>query len=370
MEVDAVSELREVLEHYEIGELADYEQLHLGFVNVSYIIDTVAQGQRGRYFCRKYKRGIREEELEFEHSVIQHLVGRGFDLVAGVIGTNDGKTYVKRLEDAGDADSGEIFYAIFDFLQGEDRYTWVNPACTDQDLRGSACVLARFHDAVCDLTPSGKRYTQKIVDLLPTMAEAVRRYGQRAGATEFDVYFVENLRLIQETIDRTVRAIGTGEYTEMVQQVVHCDYHPGNLKFQGGEITGLFDFDWSKVDARCFDVALAIDYFFAAWEGSQDGALQLEKTAAFLGTYQDNLRGTDGVGPMDDVELGCLPHMIQASNLYVLNWTIEDFYNSVEPDPREYLMYLQHGVRTITWLNDAAHWDELERTIAESARPS
>ena len=380
METDAASELREVLAHYEIGELVDYEQLHLGYCNVSYIIDTVAQGQIDRYFFRKYKRGIREEELAFEHSVIQHLVGKGFDLVAGVMSTNDGKTYVKRLEDAGDAESGEeIFYAIFDFLPGEDRYTWVSPACTDQDLRGSACVLAGFHDAVCDLIPSGRRYELKIIDLLPSMAEAVQRYGQRPGATEFDVYLVENLRLIQKTIDHTVRALGTGECAEVVQQVIHCDYHPGNLKFQGGEIVsmsrfatcrGLFDFDWSKVDARCFDVALAIYYFCTAWEGSKDGALQLEEAATFLGTYQDNLRGTGGVGPLDDVELRCLPHMIQASNLYVLNWTIEDFYNSIEPDPHEYLMYLQHGVRTITWLNDAAHRDELERTIAESARPS
>ena len=362
MEAYAASQLEEIIsKHYAIGELVDYEQLLLGYVNISYVIETVINGKRNKYFLRRYKKGIREEEVEFEHSVIKHLVKKDFNLVARVISTRDGKTFVKQFEDRSDKDKGEgVFYAVFDFLPGEDKYTWITPC--DEELKNAAAVLAQFHNAVFDLNPEGKRYEPQIIDLLPIIAENVEKCAEKAGKTGFDAYFLENLSLIPKIANRTLRAIDEEEYKEIVHQVIHCDYHPGNLKFQNGEITGLFDFDWSKVDARCFDVALALTYFCAAWEGKVDGDLQLNKVATFLNAYQNTLRGTPGVGPLSDIELEYLPHMIDASNIYVLNWTIKDFY-SKEVNPQEYLIYLQHGVRTMRWLENKGNWDKLERMI-------
>lgn len=361
MKTDATTRLKEIVsEHYQIGDLVEYKRLHLGYVNVSYIIEVVANGERKKYFFRQYKRGIKEEEVRFEHSVINHLIERGFELVAGVIRTRDGKTYVRQLDDGGEA----VFYAIFDFLPGEDKYTWVNPDCGEDELRNAASVLARFHEAVFDLQPAGKRYEPQIVDLLPAIAENAERCAAIAGETEFDVYFLDNLGPILETTRNTLSAI-SAEYAGMVHQVIHCDYHPGNLKFQDGEIVGLFDFDWSKVDARCFDVALAMTYFCTAWEGEEDGELQLDKVAVFLKGYQDTLSSARGVGPLNDVELKYLPHMISASNIYVLNWTIRDFYGR-EADPGEHLLYLRHGVRTMRWLENGDNWDDLEKMIVGS----
>ena len=75
----------------------------------------------------------------------------------------------------------------------------------------------------------------------------------------------ENLKTILSTIEQILYAFTFGiqgcEYKDLIHMVIHCDFHPGNLKFQNNAITGLFDFDWSKVDVRCFDVALAIIYF-------------------------------------------------------------------------------------------------------------
>ena len=204
METNAASRLKEIIsEHYEIGELIDYEQLHLGYVNISYIIETVINGKKNKYFLRRYKEGIREEEVEFEHSVINHLIKKNFDLVARVINTRDGKTYIKQFEGGGE----DVFYAVFDFLSGEDKYTWVNPACSDEELKNAASVLAQFHNAAFDLDPEGKRYKPKIIDLLPIIAENVEKCAKKAGKTEFDAYLLENLSLILETIERTLCAI-------------------------------------------------------------------------------------------------------------------------------------------------------------------
>ena len=363
MDADATSHLIDILStYYNIGELADYEQLQLGFVNVSYIIETVINGEKHRYFLRQYKKGIKEEEIEFEHSVIKHLVNKCFDLVARVINTRDGKTYIKRLDSGGEP----IFFAVFDFLPGDDKYTWVNPDCNEETLKQSAVVLAQYHNAVYDLIPEGKRYESKIIDLLPGIAQTAARCAQKAGTTAFDIFFLENLQLILEAIERRISAIDKKESEALLHLVIHCDYHPGNLKFQNGAIIGLFDFDWSKLDARCFDVAHALMYFCTAWEGENDGNLQLNKVATFLNAYQNTLEDSGGLDPMNGVELETLPHMISASILYVLNWTISDFY-AKEADPLVYLVYLRHGVRSINWFEKSYNWIKLQQTIMELA---
>jgi homoserine kinase type II len=363
METTLRSELSEVIEHYEIGDLVDYARNDLGYVNTSYAVETVAAGDRRRYFLRQYKRGIKKQELEFEHSVIAHLVEQNFKLAARVIETREGATFVERK-----ADQGSIFYALFDFLAGEDRYTWVNPVCSDQEIANAATVLAQFHAAVFGFHPGGKRDEPGIVELLPIIAENVTRCAGQSKNTPFDAYFVKNLDPILENIAHTRRALPGPQDPALVQLVIHCDYHPGNLKFQGQEVTGLFDFDWSKIDARCFDVALALLYFFAAWEGERDGAFDLSGVGIFLRAYQNALAGVPGVGALNETEQSYLPAMIAASNLYVLSWTLVDFY-SKDVSPDEYLVYLRHGVRTLRWLASQNNRERLKETINSASAP-
>ncbi len=77
MDDSVADELREILSHYDLGELVDCEKNERGFVNTSYAICMMAAGERRRFFLRKYKQGIGEEELRFEHSLIEHLVEAG-----------------------------------------------------------------------------------------------------------------------------------------------------------------------------------------------------------------------------------------------------------------------------------------------------
>ena len=359
--------LREVIsDNYEIGDLKKMRKLDRGYVNTSYEIETIRDDRENRYFLRQYKEGIKEEEIRFEHSIINHLVQKDFGLVAPLVYTKEGRTYIEHCEGSSDREKGKVaFISVFEFLPGEDRYTWDNPACNDEELRNGAAVLAQYHDMVFDLNPEGRRYEPRIIDLLPLMAENIRNYAKKGGRTKFDTYFLENLHPILKAIDRIRGSIDEREYEELVHLAIHCDYHPGNLKFQNGEITGLFDFDWSKIDARCFDVALAITYFCTTWEGKEDGDLQLNKTAAFLQTYQQTLDPSRGVGRLGEIELRCLPHMIGASNIYVLNWGLDNFY-SEKVNPYEYLLYLQHNVRLMSWLEKKENLAQLEKTIIES----
>jgi len=349
-----------VSKYYQIGELVGYEKDTLGIYNTGYTIDTIINGRKSRYFLRKYRKGRREDEIRFEHSVVNHLVGKNFELVAPIISTINGKTYVKQFGEGSNGDSGAgVFYTVFEFIQGDVTHIYVNTGFSDKVLRNAATVLARFHGAVADLNPAGRRYEPGIIELLPKIARTADNCANEPERTELNDYLLENHSLVHRTIGRTLQAIDSREYKAMPHLVIHGDYHPGNLKFKDDTIVGLFDLDWSKVEARCYDVALALILFCTTWEEKGEGELQLGKASTFLNAYQDTLSRSQEIGPLNDVELMYLPHMISASNIYLLDWQSADYCIN----PEEYLRYLKHTVRIMRWLEGRDNRDKLEKLI-------
>jgi len=341
---EAVVEVKEILTHFDVGKLITIEPNQRGFCNTSFNIVTEKDGQKEKRFFRKYKQSIQEEELLFEHSLIEHLVLHRDLPVARLSQTKDGRTYTKR---RGSKDYPlNNFYALFDFLPGEDRYTWVNPHCTHSELKNIARIFALFHSAVSDFQPKAKRFEPKILELLSNLNNEIEQNPGKSKNTIFDETLRRSQNAIQVNIQTILHKLHEAEALQMPQTVIHCDFHPGNLRFQRDSVSGLFDFDWSKVDFRCFDVGLALWYFFTEWEGSQDGELRSGEANFFLKEYQNAINQLPGIGPLNSIELEFLPLMISAGNFYILNWTLLDYY-SKEVDPVEYLKYLDHGIHFI-----------------------
>lgn len=357
---DPTIELKEILSQYDIGKLLDYEKDVRGTVNTSYTIETATPSGKKRYFLRRYKGWIKEEELIFEHSVITHLMENGFELAAGVMKTKNGRTYIRR-----EGEGGAAFYAIFEFLRGEDKYTWIDPICEESEIVSSAETLARFHQAMAGWKAQGKRQEPRIIELLPTLPGKITAVLDQKKGTVIDAYLAQNHQLVCKHIEDTIAALEQPRFAQLPQVVAHCDFHPGNLKFSQGEVVGLFDFDWSKIETRTFDVALALVYFFSSWKSETGGQLRLNDVSLFLSAYQAALQGDRKVGPLTGAEQQSLPFMIQAGNLYVMNWALLDCTQE-DVDAEEYLGYLRHHVRMIPWIEYEATRQQIEQAIASA----
>ena len=207
-------------------------------------------------------------------------------------------------------------------------------------------------------------FEAKILELLPHILASLQTVKQRDKGTIFDEYLHANLELLINNAYTTLTTLSEVGVQQMPQMVIHCDFHPGNLKFEGDQVTALFDFDWSKVDYRCFDVGLALFYFFTSWE-AEDGQFRLEEASLFLKAYQETLMNGQAPEPLDTNELKYLAAMLNAANIYVLNWTIEDFYNKTV-NPQEYLPFLAHAVEFIRWLDRNDHAGQLNEMISET----
>ena len=348
----AFSEVKDILANYDLGDLLTIERNDRGYINTSYAIETIDNRERKRYFFRRYKSGIQETEIQFEHSVINHLLEKDFLLVARVFATKQGSTYCKKYSD-GDLDI-PTYYAIFEFLGGENKYTCVDPHCSLLEIKNSAAVQARFHHAVVDLSPQGQRLEPNILDLLPQIKKTIDHSIQISKGTIFDSYLQENAALIQDSCTEVQRYFADVQTSNWIQTVIHCDFHPGNLMFEDEQVVGLFDFDWSKIDLRSFDVALAIWYFFTSWRGGQDGVLRTDEARVFLDQYQSTLGKLPDLKPMDQNELQNLPMMVNLGNLFVTNWAVTDFYKN-DVDPKDYLMWLRHCVSFTSWFSGSGY---------------
>ena len=338
-------EISAVLAHYDLGELVEFQQNLLGYNNINFAIQLLKHGERKPYFFRRYKSSIQPEEIIFEHAVIEHLLQEQICQVARVHKTRSGETCYTQLPD--DSSQHPRYYAIFDYLEGEDRYTWVDPQLSATEIQEAAGVLAKFHHAVADFDPPGRRMEADILALLPQITQNLQLVNTRSKGTQFDAYLAQNLDSLLEGCSAMQAYCTQVDWSGAPRMVIHCDYHPGNLKFSGQQVVGLFDFDWSKIDLRCFDVGLAL-WYLVHWDGELDGIVRLAESLQFLKTYQSTLADLPHLEALTAFELQHLPVMVNLGNLFVLNWTVSDYY-AIDADPEEYLVYLRHSVRFNRW---------------------
>jgi len=340
----------DALDSYDLGAVTAVYEIFGGYVNRSFGILTEKDGVKSEYFVRKYKYGIAETEILLEHTMIDYSIAHGLDIAAGLIRTKAGLTFVKKSEGA-NGKTTDIYFAVYEFLQGDDLYTWDTPNLNDEEYASAAEVMATFHNAARDFDPQGlERVEPKIMELLPLLPEKYKTLAQTNIDTKFHKYYRSKLNSILEVIESS--QIPLEIQVKMPYSPCHNDFHAGNLKYVNSKIVGIFDFDWSKIDHRLFDVTLGLAYLCSSWQDEKDGVLLLDKCAIFLKSYQRKLLELGGLVPLNAVELEYLPMMIAAANIYLINWDVLAYYDGTNLNEYEYMAYLQHNVRLMNWIEN------------------
>lgn len=339
----------EVVEaHYDLGKVVEAYEIFGGFINRSFGVVVEKAGEQHQYFLRKYKLGITDQEILFEHAMITHSIAHGLSICAALIYTREGTTFVKPT-------ISRNKFAIYEYLEGEDKYSWDNPIMEDEEYASSAEVLATFHNATSNFDPQGlARVEPGILEIIPTLAERFTTFAKDDSRnTKFYRFFLRNLDNIVAVINRNT--ISRQDAAQMIVNAIHCDFHPGNLKFKDNRAVGVFDFDWAKIDLRLFDVCFAMVYNASCWGGPEDGSMLIGKCRIFLNSYQDTLARIHGMPPLNPIELANFPVMMAMANMYLLNWNLTAFFTGGEVNDYEYLAYLKHSVRQMEWIELHKH---------------
>ena len=349
-------------ENYDLGEVAQIEEVSGGYCNKSYIVWMTVGEYSHPYFLRMYNPGAIQNEILFEHSLLKHLKSNGFHLAAAVIECRNGETVIHTPAPENHRET-EAFWALFEYLDGEDKYTWMHTDLADTEFTGAAATLAHLHHCSYGFKkpPGAGRAQPRIMEFLPTFKDRLFAFLNKSVYGRSDRLLKNYFSLVDETIEYA--KCFKNDFEGMPEMPIHCDYHPGNLKFAGEKAIGVFDFDWSKIDYRLFDVALALVYFASLWN-DQAAGLRPDKFFLFLGTYHQACQPLAHIRPLTAQEQQNLVPMLSIANLYVFNWELVEFYDGPQSIDDEYYRYLDHSIGLLRWIRSNA--DELETWVDRS----
>jgi homoserine kinase type II len=178
--VNQYQQISKIVENlYDIGTVTAIDEILGGYNSRSFGIQTHKDGCTRTYFLRKYKIGVSSGEIRFEHALISHAIKNDFTICAGIVASAAGETFVQP------AHSRSMF-AIYEYLDGEDKYTWDNPALSDVEFKNAGRVLAIFHNAVHDFNPGGLQRTEPpILALWPRLAQKFAAFAHQKKAEKW-----------------------------------------------------------------------------------------------------------------------------------------------------------------------------------------
>jgi homoserine kinase type II len=153
-------------------------------------------------------------------------------------------------------------------------------------------------------------------------------------------------QLIQSELAYQNHVAGSSLYAALPRGPIHADLFRDNVMFDGGQLTGFFDFYFAGVDTFVFDIAVCLnDWCIDLSTGQPDP----QRQSAFLNAYI-------GERPLEAAEHALLPAMLRAGALRFWTSRLWDFYL-----PREASLLKAH---------DPTHFERvLRQRLASAQRP-
>jgi len=229
-------ELAQVLSHYNIGVIHQVTPLSAGNKRAPKLI---LVSDKGKFLLKRRQHGKDGlYRVAFAHTVQTHLDTRSFP-VASLVETRDQKKTLLQIENH--------IYELFEFVSGA-RYNGSAEATID-----AGCHLAEFHQYLSDFACAWEPLKGSFHD-----SSIVRRHlkmvgsGKRQGADDKLRKIADGLMCLYNESSTRVNQFG---FDSWPQQVVHGDWHPGNMLFSEHRLVAVLDFDSAKVAPPVTDLA-------------------------------------------------------------------------------------------------------------------
>jgi homoserine kinase type II len=230
-------ELALVLSHYDIGIIQQIKPLIAGNSRAP---KQIVISDTGRYLLKRRSKDKDDRyRVAFAHAVQQHLKEKNFP-VAGLIHTRDeNNTFLEQ---------DDHLYELFEFVSGA-RFEGKTESIVD-----AGAVLAKFHKFLSDFSYQPIPLKDSFHD-----SRAVRGHLKKIGSEKNNGQAdsslrktIESLMMMYNNSSVNVNQLG---FDDWPQQIVHGDWHPGNMLFAGGKVVAVVDFDSLKVSSALTDLA-------------------------------------------------------------------------------------------------------------------
>jgi len=290
----SAEELIIVMSHFDIGVIQSVKEFPRGSRRAPKL---AIVSEKGEFLLKRRARGKDDPfKVAFSHALQLYLAGKQFPL-PHLIGTRKDNNSMLQHNNA--------VYELFEYIRGN---------VYDNSLEAtfdSGKSLALYHKLLRDYTPEfdppvgsyhSSRAIHSSLDQLPDTFDDPHRFpnvpiDQVDATTRF-------LRSVYLQAAEKAEAAGLMQWPS---QIVHCDWHPGNMLFRNRKVVAVIDYDAARLQQRVIDVANGA-LQFSILAGSEDPAQwpeYLDETR-----FKRFIRGYDEVEVLSVAELEVIPWLM------------------------------------------------------------
>lgn len=230
-----------VLSHYDIGAIERIDPLLKGSRKAPKLIITT---DRGRYLLKRRAPGRADVlKVALSHAVQRYLAESRFPLPRLQPTRDEGDTMLAR--------DGSI-YEMFEHLPGGSF------DCTPEAAYDAGRVLGLFHKLLenyrCEWEPSHVGYHDNtaVRAALNGVPSAVGTHDSVAGQ---ETELLVTATRVFDIYDQAAEAVEAVDFRLWPRQIVHADWHPGNMLFVNSRVSGVIDYDSLRWRPPATDVA-------------------------------------------------------------------------------------------------------------------
>jgi homoserine kinase type II len=328
----SVEELAVVLSHFDIGILESVTEYPRGSRKAPKLL---IQSEQGKFLLKRRARGKDDPyKVAFSHALQLYLAAKQFPL-PHLIGTKRDNNSMLQWRNG--------VYEIFEYIPGQ-SYPQTLEATFD-----SGRILGLYHKLLLDFKtdfqpPSGSYH------LAPSVEAGLRQIPTTLGGSA-DGDLGALLNFLLESYRYSADIVEEMGIDTWPRQIVHADWHPGNMLFRDNHVVAVIDYDAARLLPRIVDIANGA-LQFSIIGGDEDVSRwpdYIDETR-----FKRFLRGYDEVMLLSQAEIRTIPYLMAEALIAEAVFPIAATGNFGRMEGLKFLRMVQ---RKIYWLTH--HADKL-----------
>jgi len=328
-EVFTAEELAIVMSNFDIGVLDSITDYPRGSRKAPKLM---VISEQGKFLLKRRAKGKDDPyKVAFSHAIQLYLASKQFPL-PHLIGTKKNNNSMLQWRNA--------IYELFEYIPGQ-----AYPMTLESTFE-SGKVLSLYHKLLADFqsewTPAGGSY--HAAASVETGLKAIPHTLQATGDKEVEG-LIKYLRDSYRHAAKTVDAHGLENWPK---QIVHADWHPGNMLFRDNFIVAVIDYDSARLLPRIIDAANGA-LQFSILGGDED----VSKWPDYLdeSRFKRFLRGYDEVMLLSEAELWTIPWLMIEALIAEAVFPIAATGSFGRMEGQAFLQMVQ---RKISWMQKSA----------------
>lgn len=286
-ETFAADELAIVMSHFDIGVLESITEYPRGSRKAPKVL---VASEQGKFLLKRRARGKDDAfKVAFSHAVQLYLASKQFPL-PHLIGTKKDNNSMLQWR-------GTV-YELFEYIPGQSY-----PQTLEATFDGGR-VLSLYHKLLHDFRsewqPGGLSY-----HLAPSVEQGLKAIPSALTASDSVIGPV--LQFLLESYRHAAQMANAVGLEGWPKQIVHADWHPGNMLFRDNRVVAVIDYDAARLQPRVIDAANGA-LQFSIIGGDDD--INTWPDYIDESRYKRFLRGYDEVMLLSEAEMRCIPWLM------------------------------------------------------------